>query len=310
MLLLTRSVPRGSDGTARVLGRHIYILPTGTGLVFAAVLLLMLLGSLNYQNNLGLLLTFLMGSIALVAMHHTWFNLLHLVVSARGGPPVFAGQPALFTLTLSDGGRRARADLRALSHRGAGAAVTLGPGGNAPLELRLASGRRGWCRLREVRLETRYPIGLFRAWCRVEVEARVMVYPSPAPRGPTPAAMPALSQSSLGDLGTGADDFVGLRGYRPGDSPRHLDWKALARERGLVVKHFGGDRAAQVWLDWAQLPPAGVEPRLSLLCRQVLEAAEAGISYGLRLPGLTLSPGQGETHRHRCLEALATFGQA
>jgi uncharacterized protein (DUF58 family) len=251
-----------------------------------------------------------MGSIALVAMHHTWFNLLHLVVNARGGPPVFAGQPALFTLTLSDGGRRARADLHAAAGRGRGAAAALGLGASMPIDLRVPTERRGWCHLEEVRLETRYPIGLFRAWCRVEVEARVMVYPSPAPRGPSPAAMPALSQSSLGDLGTGADDYVGPRPYRPGDSPRHLDWKAVARERGLVVKHFGGDRAAQIWLDWARLPPVAVEPRLSLLCRQVLEAAESGVSYGLRLPGLSLSPGQGETHRHRCLEALATFGQA
>lgn len=120
--------------------------------------------------------------------------------------------------------------------------------------------------------------------------------------------VPAVKSSDHGDMGTGTDDFVGLRDYRPGDSLRRLDWKAFARERGLVVKQFGGDRAAQVSIDWDQLPVLEPELRLSLLCRQVLDAAEQGLSYGLRLPGVTLAAGHGEIHKHRCLESLADFG--
>lgn len=308
--VLTRTVPRGSDGISKVGGRHIYILPTGVAVLFGAVLLMMLLGSLNYQNNLGLLLTFLMGAVAVVAMHHTWFNLLHLGVSARGGAPVFAGQAAVFAVTLADGGSRARADLVVRAGEEAAMPVALAWGASATVDVRVPVRGRGWWTLRAVRLETRYPIGLFRAWSRVEVEARVMVYPRPAPRGPDPAVAPAVRRSNLGDLGTGAEDFVGPRGYRAGDSLRHVDWKALARERGLVVKQFGGDSSAQVWLDWARLPGTDVEARLSILCRQVLDAAEAGLSYGLRMPALTIPPGQGDAHRHRCLEALATFGHS
>lgn len=299
-----RTAPLDTDGAAQIRSRHIYILPTGSGVLLGGVLLLMLLGSLNYQNNLGLFLTFLMGSVALVAMHHTWFNLLHLRVEARGGPPVFAGEEALFTITLSDPGIRVRSDLCLV---GSDEKARVARGGSAQLGLRLTTTNRGWRYLKRVGIETRHPLGLFRAWTQVQTQAQVLVYPNPAAHGPEPPLLPAVGESTVGDLGVGADDFVGPRAYRPGDSPRHLDWKALARERGLVVKQFGGDQSAQVWLDMATLPTADLETRLGLLCRQVVDAAEAGLSYGLRLPGVSIPLGRGDAHRHRCLEALATF---
>jgi uncharacterized protein (DUF58 family) len=100
-----------------------------------------------------------------------------------------------------------------------------------------------------------------------------------------------------------------LRGYRPGDSPRHLFWKAAARGGELLTKEFAGPQGEQLWLDWELLPALDTEARLSLLCRLVLLASEQQRSYGLRLPGLELGPGQDEAHRNRCLAALAVFRQ-
>jgi uncharacterized protein (DUF58 family) len=304
---LARRAPRDSDGVARIGRRHIYILPTGVGLAFGSVLGLMLIGSLNYQNNLGLLFTFLMGSVALIAMHHSWFDLLGLQVVVRGGVPVFSGQDADFSVRLVDARSRPRG----------GVAIRIGPSASPPADIPAAgevavrvpvpTRQRGLQTVHQVQLETRYPLGLFRAWCYARAEARVTVYPQPARRALDPPLAAAYRPNTQGDRGVGADDFVGFRDYRAGDSLRHLDWKALARERGLVVKQFGGDRAEEVWLDWERLPPAGIEERVSLLCRQVLDAAENGLSYGLRLPGTTIGMGHGELHKHHCLAALATF---
>jgi uncharacterized protein (DUF58 family) len=305
---LARHAPVDSAGVARIGRRHIYILPTGAGLLLGAVLTLMLLGSLNYQNNLAVLFTFLMGSIAIVAMHHTWFNLLGLSVSARGGPPVFAGQDAVFTVRLEDDGSRDRPDLSVRIEQQGAAAIHVDAGSAGSTGVAVAAGHRGRLRPGRLRVETRYPLGLFRAWCYPRTDAWVTVYPRPAARSPAPSPVPVHGRSHQGDLGVGADDFVGPREYQTGDSPRRLDWKALARERGLVVKQFGGDRAAQVWLDWERLPAVDMESRLSLLCRQVLDAAENGLSYGLRLPGTSVPLGQGEVHKHRCLETLADYG--
>lgn len=305
---LARRPSADAAGVVRIEGRYIYILPTGTGYLLGLVLMLMLLGSLNYQNNLALLFTFAIGSIATVAMFHTWLNLLDLRVAAQGGPPVFAGKDAVFSFAMEDDRARERGDLNVLIGDRQAALEHLERAGARSVSIAVGTKHRGWLVADRVRLETRYPLGLFRAWSYPMTGARVLVYPSPAPRGPTPRPVPTLKGSDQGDLGEGADDFVGPRGYRPGDSPRRLDWKALARERGLVVKQFGGDRAAQVWIDWDRLPPVDTELRLSLLCRQVLDAAEQGLSYGLRLPGTTLAVGHGEIQKHRCLAALAGFG--
>lgn len=304
---LARQAPVDADGGTRIGRRHIYILPTGAGVAFGAVLLLMLLGSLNYQNNLGLLFTFLMASVTVVAMYHSWFNLLGLEVAVRGGVPVFAGQDADFSVSLSDDHSRWRGSLVVRIGSSSAHPVDIPAGDRVTLRIRTPTAQRGYRLADQIQLETRYPTGLFRAWCYARARGRVTVYPRPARSAGAPPLAASYRANTQGDLGVGADDFVGLRAYRSGESLRHLDWKALARERGLVIKQFGGDRADEVWLDWERLPAIGLEERISVLCRQVLDAGGSGLSYGLRLPGRTVHMGHGEMHKHRCLEALATF---
>lgn len=302
---LQRRAPRDAQGSALITARQIYILPTRAGLGYGVLLFVTLIGALNYQNNLGLLLTFLAISVTLVSMHHAWFNLLQLRVSAQAGAPVFCGQPARFVVTLTDTRQRARLGLGV---RGAAGLITVPAGGQAALELYLPTQRRGLLPLTEVRVETRYPLGLFCAWSWAEVAAVGLVYPRPAPRAAVPSSWATLDPEGQGDQGSGVEDYVGPRPYRAGDSLRRVDWKALARERGLIVKQFGGDRAARLWLDWSHLPPGDPEWKLSLLCRQVLDAAGQDLVYGLRLPGVIVARGRGDAHRHRCLAALARFG--
>lgn len=305
---LLRRAPCDAQGIARIAARQIYILPTAMGLGLGLVLTLMLVGSLNYQNNLGLLFTFLFAAVALVAMHHTWYALLGLRVQARGGAPVFAGQRASFGVDVHNDRRGPRGDLVVRVGSEDHPPVYLPGLDLARVQVGLPTARRGWLALPEVRIDTRYPLGLFRAWCYARTEARVLVYPSPARQAPELPLAPARRLGAEGGLGQGAGDFVGSRGYRPGDPPRHLDWKALARGRGLVTKQFGGDQAVEVWLDLRQVQGSDLEGRLAQLCRQVLDAAGQGLAFGLRLPGLEIPLGLGEEHRQRCLAALATYG--
>ena len=59
---------------ARLRFRRIYILPTRQGMGFAAAVSVMLLGSINYDNALGYVLSFLLVSAALVSM----LSLIHI----------------------------------------------------------------------------------------------------------------------------------------------------------------------------------------------------------------------------------------
>ena len=116
-------------------------------------------------------------------------------------------------------------------------------------------------------VETRYPLGLFRAWSYVQPDARALVYPRPDDSSlplPTACRIAATPRTA----GVGSDDFAGLRPYQPSDSPRHVAWKSAARDGQLLTKVFAGRGASELWFDLGALPAAlGVEARLSRLTR-------------------------------------------
>jgi uncharacterized protein (DUF58 family) len=160
-----------------------------------------------------------------------------------------------------------------------------------------------------VTVTTRFPLGLLYSWSRrVALEQSCLVYPRPA------GSMPRRTRDqetldSMHGLGAGGDDYIGTREFHPGDSPHHVDWKAVARGEGWHIKQFGGGYQPTTWLDWDTLPGLDTETRLSVLTRWVLDAEHDGMLYGLRLPEKTLAPANGEYHQHECLRALALFGQ-
>ncbi len=295
------------EGWLRVRARRIYIFPTRHGIAYSVALLLMLVGSLNYSSNLGMLFTFLFIGIGCVTILHTWRNLLDIELRVEQPPPVFAGGTARFTARLGESRGRERPAIRLAAGRQTTTPVDAAAGVQTRCDLPIPAPRRGEMPLGRVRLSTVYPLGLLRAWAYAQPEVEVLVYPRPAEPSHLQAS-PHYASSDRGDRGVGADDYVGPGRYRPGDPPSHLDWKALARERGLVTRQFGGDRAEQLWLDWGALPGMETEARLSLLCRMVLDAAGQEVRYGLRLPGCRIAPAAGDAHKHRCLAALARFG--
>jgi uncharacterized protein (DUF58 family) len=156
-------------------------------------------------------------------------------------------------------------------------------------------------------VHTTFPLSLFQAWSVTFLGAKAIVYPRPAEDVIVSPWASDGAGSNIPPPAPGQDDFQGLRPYRHGDSPHHIDWKAFARAHTPLVKEFTGARTDVRWLNWDSL--AGIEPesRLSMLCRGVLDAEAEGALYGLRLPNLSIVPGNGARHRQRCLEALALF---
>ena len=289
---------------AIVLGqRRVYILPTRHGLVFAVALVLMLIGSINYNLSLGYLLTFLLAGMAIVSILHAFRNLAHLQVSAGRVEPVFAGDTAYFGIYLENPGEHPRRALQALCE--GNTVVTSIPGRQSTtLRIPVRASHRGWLGLPRVTLETRYPLGLFRAWGYVQPAMRTLVYPRPD-LSSMPEPKPRAESGDALNAGTGADDFAGLREYQPSDSPRHIAWKAVASRDILMTKTFFGRASRDLVLDWNDLPHLDAEARLSRLARGLLLARDAGMSYGLRLPGRDISLGTGDEHLARCLQALA-----
>lgn len=304
--LFRHAIPRGH--TLSLERRRIYALPTRYGLLFAAMLLVMLLGSINYNNSLGFILTFLLASMGVISILHTYRNIARLQLRSGKTTPAFAGGKAHFTLHLYDPENQPRYALR-LTAAGAASVTDIPAQNNAVLELGVTTQRRGRLALGKITLSTTYPLGLVRAWAYADLDMHAIVYPHPGPNRPLDS-LAAFDYSDRSGTSMGSDDFMGFRDYHSGDSPHHIHWKALARNLPLLTKRFTASESPELWLDWSLLPALDDETRLRILCRLVLEAQRGGQSYGLRLPGVEIKPGQGTVHQHRCLERLALFGEA
>ncbi len=292
--------------------RRIFILPTGTGMLFCAVLLLMLIGAINYDLSLGHALVFLLAGVGLVGMVHTLRNLLALRLSAGRAAAVFAGETARFPIALDNPQHRPRRALEFAFGKNAAVSLDLPAGERALIEIPCPAPRRGRLDPGHITLSTRYPLGLFRAWCYPHPRLSCLVYPQPIDSPLPPPAAAAQHGQHPGPQGQ--DDFSGLRLRQPNDSPRHIAWKAVARDiesRPLLVKQFAGGAEPILWLDWSLLSEDhDMETRLSILAGWVISADRQRLRYGLRLPDREFSPDQSESHCHTCLEALALYAQS
>lgn len=286
--------------------RRVYVLPTRAGVLFTFVLLAMLIGAINYNNSLAYALTFLLASLTVVSILHTFRNLHGLSFHAGHPSAVFAGSSVRFPFAMEN----RQGDRFAIAiqfEKGEPVFADVGQGEMHWIELHLPSQRRGWLPLPRITVSTLYPLGLFRAWSYLYFDTRALIYPSPAAAQPLPVPE-AEGRETGGDHGEGSDDFAQLRPYHPGDSLRHINWKAYAREAGLLVKQFGTTRAPELWISWHSATERDTESRLSQLCRWVLDADAAGLAYGLQMPAQRIEPGRGEAHRRHCLEVLALHG--
>jgi uncharacterized protein (DUF58 family) len=301
MLALTR--PRRPEPLPAVLRRNrIYVLPTATGLFFALLLGAMGLGALNFNNNPALLLALLLAGAAQASLIAAHLQLSGLRVEAVAADPVAAGEPLRLRIALGAEDARARRGLR-IAHGDAVAHAGFEAGGGT-VELALPTARRGLMPLPRLEVSTVQPLGLARAWAYAWPDQDVLVYPAPELQAP-PLPAPA-GERGRARAGRAGDDVHHLRGYRPGDAPRAVAWKASARRDSLMVREYEQHRSDELVLDWDATAGLPHEQRIRRLARWVDDAEREGIRYALRLPGQPPVPRDlGDAHRHRCLRALA-----
>jgi uncharacterized protein (DUF58 family) len=301
--------------------RRVFILPTRAGLGFGLVLLALLIGAINYELQLGFLLTFLVAGIAVAGMHHTHRNLARLTLRAHHAENVFAGDAASFHLALSNPTREARYALEIFplpprrwwqrAPQAVPTRIDVPAEGSAVAIVAVSTTRRGALPAPRLCIATRFPFGLWQAWSYMRPALSAVVYPAPEPDAPP---LPAALEGEIAEGGAavpGGVDWAGVRPYQQGDAPRAIAWRLAARSDQLAVKMYETAAGAEPLFDYRTLPAGlDVEVKLARLTRWVLMAEAAQLRYGLRLPAGTIGPDTGAVHRERCLTALAVFKQA
>ncbi len=304
---------RPRSDTLLLTQRNVYILPTRAGWMFGVTLIVLLLASINYQLNLGYVLTFLLAGSGVVSMHLTHATLRGLTLHLKPIAPVFAGDPAVLDVVLTSPGA---------ARFGIGLKVSGAPDstltwinvpalGQAHAQVSFVPPQRGRHAAPTLGAETRFPLGLFRVWTVWRPAAQLLVYPRPEhPVAPLPSARAVAAGPTPSRSADGAE-VEGVRAYRRGDPLKLIAWKKAAKalETGgeLVSRDTSASAHQQLWLDWQACGALAPEDRLSRLTAWTLAAHRAGADYGLRLPGTEIAPADGHAQRRTCLEALALW---
>jgi uncharacterized protein (DUF58 family) len=299
-------------GIVTLTQRRIFIIPSKQGFILAFVLLLMLLGDINYNLSLGYVLTFLLTMMAVMSMLHGFRNLAHLEIRPGRVEPVFSGETAHFIIHFNNLSMLPRYQLN-LVRSGESFWINI----DTPIQfdvparqdiqviLPLPATRRGWLQTGRLRLFSEFPLGLFYVWSYLNFDTRCLVYPKPLDDAPLPSGS---SPDGTGKRSmAGDEDFSGLRKYIAGDAMPRIAWKAYARGGGLQVKLFSTPLGEELWLDYADTPDRNEEIKLARMTRWVLDAEEQGLRYGLRLPDGELPSSKGIAHRDECLRRIALF---
>ncbi len=294
--------------------RNVYIVPSKGGWVYAFVAMVLLLAAINEQLNLAYALAFLLGGVGLSAMSSTHANLRGLQLSLGKASRAHAGEPLSVTIKLQGpAGKPGRYGL-VLEES---VASEVPPDAVAEAALNVPTSARGWMLLPRWRIETTYPLGLFRAWAYWRAASPVLVWPALEASPPEPPGSPAAGAESGVMRPSGDEDAQQLRPWRRGDALNAVVWRksAIRLAHGQDPISREATQAFQTatrWIDWETTQGLGTEARLSRLAAWLVQAERTaqhgGPPYGLKMPGLQRDGQFGPAHLHRCLDDLAVWG--
>jgi uncharacterized protein (DUF58 family) len=197
--------------------------------------------------------------------------------------------------------------------------VALRPGEETLLKYTFKS-ERGNFDWKDVQAAASDPLGLLMTPVEAPAEARVQIQPALTHYKPfllRPQATLHSAGSIPAHLGGSGTDFWGVRGYRPGDSLRRLDWRLTARHpQQFFTKEFEQEEIADIGLildaRYRTNLKLGDESLFEHSARAAASLAEVFLQQGNRLSMLIygqnddiLYPGYGKVQLYRILNALA-----
>jgi len=288
---------------------NVFIFPTKVGFAFGTLLALMVLLAINYQSSLVYGVAFLLGSLFLLTILHTFRNLSGLRLEFQAARPGFVGEDIEFLIRLVRPQGRGREGIQLGWPGGIPQWAEVFSSEADSVRLYVRGRSRGWLDPGRLLVETYYPLGLLRAWTWVDLDARALVYPQPVFEALPTASFGRRDEGVLVDP-RGSEDFTDLRAYTAGDPIKHVLWRSFARSGGreMVVKRYASYVEPRLWFSFDEVA-GDTEERLRRLTGHALQASRAGREFGLELPGVRIEPGVGDVHLESALRALALHGK-
>jgi uncharacterized protein (DUF58 family) len=303
---LDRRIPPSSQITLNQ--KNVFIFPTQTGFVFGGLIVLLILGAINYQASLVYGVAFLLGSMFLVTILYTFRNLSALQLELVGARPGFVDEDLEISIGVIRPGNRSREGIKLGWPDGIMQWAELSVQETDTVRLYVQAPRRGYFDPGRLLIETHFPLGLLRAWTWVDLNVKALVYPKPI-FGEFPRSVAgARDEGQLIDP-LGSDDFYDIKAYRPGDPVRHIMWRSYARSDELMVKQYASYVEPRLWLTLDNVA-GDLEEKISRLTGLALKATRLDREFGLDLGNVKIRPARGDAHLEQILKELALYGLA
>ncbi|MCG8613265.1 MAG: DUF58 domain-containing protein [Pseudomonadales bacterium] len=287
--------------------KSIFVFPSQKGLAFCAVIALLLLTAINYQNNMIYLLTFLLASILIANILVAYSNLLGLTIQFGRVNNVYAGDEANFQVSLIPKAEHRDIVLRWQDDYPVFIDCS-SASGPSHFSITALTGKRGRWRPGRLLIESFYPFGLIRVWSWVDLDCSVIVYPKPTQGVSVSTEQSGVEESDQNKRLKGGDDFFGIRDYSPGDPIKYIAWKRFAQRGELYVKEFEHQVGDPQYICFENYNAGNIELRLENMCFDLLAADKRNQPYGLIIGQNRLAPSFGQVHLTQCLELLALYG--
>ncbi|MCB0389667.1 MAG: DUF58 domain-containing protein [Bdellovibrionales bacterium] len=289
---------------------RIFIIPTRYGILYGFGVFITLLAGIIYSNNLVYLLSFFLVAVILIGMVQTHSNLKGLNIEKLQmelAPAFSQGNAKIWIKSTNNEGHN-QIQINTTKNNNAGISFMVPNLTGATLSIErfaYTTQGRGKKSVEQIRLSTTFPFGLFYAWRFFDIKTNYYVYPQPFGNFNLP------ENELLGDsvekiIGVRGDDFTQHKKYSYGESHKHIDWKAYARGRPLLVKEFKDGDNRVLSLD-IQNMSGHIEAKLQQLVKWIDDCETKKIIYSLKLDDQFIGPGLGQIHKKECLKSLAEY---
>jgi uncharacterized protein (DUF58 family) len=274
LLLIFVVPPLARSAGAEIAQIDFPIQVTTGGLIFVCIIVIVGFAAWNTGNNLLFLVLSVLVAALFVSLLAAQVSLRDLVVSARFPDHIFAGEPSpvvvkihnmkrflpSFSIMVEARGPEEAKDLEKQSwfHRVRFKKRTLGYCAYIPhragVEQKVEQmfPERGHELITGFELSTKFPFGFFRHRRRLPTRnVDIIIFPKTKPISDELHLLPMQAGRLISSKRGAGHDLYSMRDYQPQDDLRHIDWKATARARRLIVREFTAEdeRRVNVWLE-------------------------------------------------------------
>ncbi|MDB2412851.1 DUF58 domain-containing protein [Litoricolaceae bacterium] len=269
--------------------RQAIALPTASGILFFALVVVLLLGAINFQSNLGFVMAFALLVFGFIALVFLGFNFHQVSLALANDVYCEEGQEPELTVSVQSKSPSQKIQLGIEDRT---VVCDVEPNSQC-IQMRCNPRIRGVSPMPSIEIGSTFPFGWAFLRCRWQTSKQLIIYPRPI-------KSIEQHQQSRPD----GRDQIHVRDYRPGDRMASIAWKKTRRlESPVVIDIEGASRPFN--FSYRDFDAVDFETALSYLTWDILRCAEQGDSWSLELPRVMLSTGNGSDHLEQSLRMLA-----